>query len=273
MGNFVEMLRYKVYSKGGTLSFERPVMLFVHGLGGGYANWVCQVRNLKKQYDLIVIELPSHGRSPLKLSETEPNIDEVSARIIDVLDHLGVQKVTFVGVSLGSMIVQHLAYTYPERTDKYILIAPIGRLNKVYRFGIRLIKNLLPIAPMGMVITLVCALIMPYKSMSYARNMFMTCARRVERKEFIAWCKVLLSLKEMHSRYADVMKDEPNGLYIAGELDYLFLPMIKGDMKRISNFVTVKKAGHICNIDQYQIVNDLIIAFQDTGSCSLKQTV
>ena len=42
--------------------------------------------------------------------------------------------------------------------------------------------------------------------------------------------------------------------------------MLKSDMKRIKNLAIVKDAGHICSIDQYERVNDLIIEFQEKGT-------
>ena len=62
------------------------------------------------------------------------------------------------------------------------------------------------------------------------------------------------------------MKEEPNGLYIVGEMDHFFRTMLRSDAKRIKHLAIVKNAGHICCIDQYRAVNDLIVRFQQTGS-------
>ena len=198
-------------------------MVLLHGLGGGYANWVYQVRHLREKYDLLLIELPSHGRSKVKMSKMEPNFDTLSALIMEVLDHLGIQKATFVGVSLGTLITKHIAFTHPEKVDKYILIGPIGKFTLLIRFAIRLAMLLLLVAPLKFVITLVCWVIMPFKSLEYGRNLFYACAQRVERKEFLAWCKVILSFRKIQKSYGKVMQEEPNGLYIIGELDYILL--------------------------------------------------
>ena len=262
----MDLLNYKIYSESGKISHQKPVMLFLHGLGGGYANWVFQVRHLKKQYDLLLIELPSHGKSKIKMSDLELNFDAVSAKIMEVLDHLDIQKATFLGVSLGTLIVKHIVLTYPEKVDKYVLVGPIGKFTWLLKSAIRLTMFLLPIAPLNLVLKLVCLVVMPYKSLAYGRNIFLACAQRVERSEFVAWCKVVLSFSKLQDAYIKTMQDEPKGLYIVGELDHFFRTMLRSDTKRIKNLAIVEDAGHICNTDQYENVNKLIIQFQETGA-------
>ena len=262
----VKLLNYKIYSESGTISFQKPIMVFVHGLGGGYSNWVYQVRHLRKRYDLVLIELPSHGRSKYKISDMELNFDTVTGMIMELLDHLGIEKATFLGVSLGTLIVKHIVFTHPERGDKYVLVGPIGKFTLLLRAAIRLAMFLLPILPLNAVLTLVCLVVIPYKSLAHGRNIFLACAQRVERKEFVAWCRVVLSFGKIYREYVKRMKDEPDGLYIVGAMDHFFLTMLRGDRKRIKNLAVVEGAGHICCIDQYAKVNDLIINFQETGT-------
>lgn len=263
---FLELLNYKIYSQDGTISFQRPILVFVHGLGGGYSNWAYQTRHLRHKYDLLLVELPSHGRTSAKISDMEPTFDTVSDLILNTMDHLGVQKATFVGVSLGTLIVKHLVFHHPERVDKYILIGPIGKFTLLLRFAVRLTMFLLPILPLKAVLTLVCLIVMPYKRLAYGRDLFLATAQRVERHEFVAWCKVVLSFSKTQKLYEKKLQSEPDGLYVVGELDHFFRTMLRSDAKRIKNLSVVKDAGHICCIDQYAAVNDLIVRFQETGS-------
>ena len=262
----MELMNYKIYSEDGTISKKKPVIVFVHGLGGGYANWIYQARHLKKKYDLLLVELPSHGKSKMKISDGPLTFDAVTEMILAVLDHLGIEKATFAGVSLGTLIVKHIVFTHPERVDKYILVGPIGKFTLLLKSAIRLAMFLLPIAPLNFVLTLVCLIVMPYKSVAYGRNLFLACAQRVERKEFVAWCRVVLSFAKIQEQYVKTMKDEPDGLYVVGAKDHFFLTMLRSDMKRIKNLAVVEDAGHICNTDQYEKVNSLIIQFQETGT-------
>ena len=260
------MLEYKIFSASKKISHERPVLVLVHGLGGGHFNWLYQVRHLKNKYDIISIELPSHEKSTVKMSELAPNLDAISEKIIEVLDHLKIEKATFTGLSLGTLIIKNLVFRYPDRVDKYILIGAIGKISFLFNLSIHLTLFLLPIVPLKILIWIVCHIFMPFKRLSYGRSLFYQCAQRVEKDEFKVWLKAILSYKDMQREYAQTMGEESNGLYIMGELDYFFLSLITKDRKRIKNFAIVQDAGHLCNIDQHKTANQLIIDFQDTGT-------
>ena len=265
----MELLRYKIYAEDRALSFQKPVMVLLHGLGGGYANWYRQVHVLKAHYDLVLIELPSHGHSPVKMSEMELTFDAVSKKVMEVVDHLEIKKATFVGVSLGTMIVKNIVLKYSDRVDKYILIGPVGAVPWWTKMAINMIRILMPVAPMNMVIKIVATFLMPYKTSKYGRDVFMASAKRVPKEEFIAWCRVLVTFQDVQKVYQKTMQDEPNGLYMVGELDYFFIPLLNKDRKRVKNMVFIKHAGHACMADQADIANRHIIAFQDNGTTTI----
>jgi pimeloyl-ACP methyl ester carboxylesterase len=150
--------------------------------------------------------------------------------------------------------------------DKYFLVGPIGKFTILLKSAIRLAMFLLPIAPLNFVLKLVCLVVMPHKDFAYGRNLFLACAQRVERKEFVVWCRVVLSFAKTQEQFAKKMQGEPDGLYIVGARDHFFLTMLKSEMKRIKNLSIVENAGHICCTDEYEKVNDLMIAFLETGS-------
>ena len=180
---------------------------------------------------------------------------------MEVVDHLGIQKATFAGVSLGTMLVKHIVMNYPDRVEKYILAGPIGDFTFVLRTAIRLVKYLLPIIPLKVTLGIVAAVVMPYKISKQGRDIFLACARRLPKKEFVAWCKLLLKFKNIQNTYQETMGEEPNGLYLVGELDHFFIPMLKKDRRRVKNMIFIKDAGHICIADQAKVVNKHILEF------------
>ena len=259
------MLRYKIFSESKTISHEKPVIVMLHGLGGGYANWYCQIRALKPHYDLLLIELPSHGRSPYKMSEMEISYEHLCGKIMEVVDHFGIQKATFAGASFGTMLTKYIVLNYPERVDKYILAGPIGNFNFVLRSAINITRWLLPIAPLEFVLKLVTVVVMPHKISKYGREVFLATAKRLSNKEFIAYCKLLSRFKNVQKDFVKTTGDEPNGLYLVGELDHFFLLMLKKERKRVQHMVLVPDAGHICATDQPETSNRHILHFLQTG--------
>ena len=257
----MSLLRYRIYSETHTISHKKPVMVMLHGLGGGYANWYGQIHALKVPYDLLLIELPSHGRSPVLMSEMEISYDALVEKILEVVDHLGIKKAHYAGVSLGTMLVKYIVLNHPERVDKYVLAGPIGDFTFVLRTAINFVRHLFPIAPLEFILRLVALVVMPYKISKYGRDVFLACARKLAKKEFIAWCKLLTKFKDIQRTFQQTMGDEPNGLYLVGALDHDFIPMLTRDNNRVKNSFFIPDAGHICIADQANAVNRHIISF------------
>lgn len=109
-------------------------IIFVHGLGGSSSVWWPQAEILCKQFQLVLPELPGSGRTPAvgKLS-----IGSFVDSIIEVLDAQKIERATFVGHSMGTLVLQHLAVDHAERVTRLALIAPVKAAVEAHRAGIR----------------------------------------------------------------------------------------------------------------------------------------
>jgi 3-oxoadipate enol-lactonase len=109
-------------------------VVFVHGLGGSSSVWWPQVELLRKQFRLVLPELPGSGRTPAggKLS-----ISGFVDTIIEVLDAQKIESAAFVGHSMGTLILQHLAVRYPERVKRLALVAPVKAAAEAHRAATR----------------------------------------------------------------------------------------------------------------------------------------
>lgn len=111
-------------SSGRSIWYERsgtgagPVVLFCHGAGSNIASWWQQLPAFGAQHPCIGIELRCFGRS-------EAPVEEFTLRnhvedVIAVLDHAGIDKVAFVGQSLGGMVGLRTALWHPARVSAFI---------------------------------------------------------------------------------------------------------------------------------------------------------
>ena len=262
----MELLHYRIYSEDGTISHRKPVMVFIHGFGGSSAMWVRQIHKLKTKYDLVLLDMPSHGKTKTMLSQMEISYEAVTAMIMDVVDHLKIQKATFVGCSLGTMLVKYIVLTRPERVDKYVLIGPVGKYAAWFRFGMNFALCILPVAPLPPIAKLVARMIVPHKESAYSRNLFLSCAKHIPKKEFICWLKMLKLYPAVNVAYQAVLDQAQNGLYIIGDRDTMFRPTLRHELPRVQHWTVVEQCGHICNLDQPEQINQLIMTFQDTGA-------
>jgi pimeloyl-ACP methyl ester carboxylesterase len=109
------------------LSGGREPVLFIHGAGGGQYTWGYQKAYFERRFRPLIIELPGHGASG---GEGEEEVGRYADHVRSLLEALHLQKVFFVGHSMGGAIVQIMALKYPE-VIKGIVLAGTGARLKV----------------------------------------------------------------------------------------------------------------------------------------------
>ncbi len=92
--------------------------MLLHGIGLTRHMWEA-VAALADRFTLVSYDLPGHG-------ETDPpdhayEIDDLSEQLAAVLTASGIARAHLVGSSLGGMVAQHFAATWPERVDRLVL--------------------------------------------------------------------------------------------------------------------------------------------------------
>jgi pimeloyl-ACP methyl ester carboxylesterase len=97
-------------------------IVFVHGVGLTYEIWQPQL-NFFKDYSNISYDILGHGKSSL----TKPNIsfDDFSDQLIELINHLKIEKIHLVGFSIGSLIARNFAIKYDDRLQSLILLGSI----------------------------------------------------------------------------------------------------------------------------------------------------
>jgi 3-oxoadipate enol-lactonase len=90
-----------------------PIVMLSHSLAATREMWKPQLPALTKEYRVLNYDMRGHGRS----SVTAPpySFATLTADVVALLDHLKIERVAFVGLSIGGMIAQHLAIHHPQR--------------------------------------------------------------------------------------------------------------------------------------------------------------
>jgi len=101
----------------------RAVVL-IHGYTDSARDWVPLVPYLSPRFHLILVDLRGHGAS--SKPECCYTRYDFAYDVKLLLDALGVQRADVVGHSLGSLIAQTFAETWPERTGRVVLISSTG---------------------------------------------------------------------------------------------------------------------------------------------------
>jgi 3-oxoadipate enol-lactonase len=98
---------------------EGAPLLLIHGLGYARWGWEPVLPGLAARFDVVLFDNRGIGAS-----DAPPGpytVAEMAADAVQVLDEVGVERPHVVGTSLGGMVAQELALSYPERVDRLVL--------------------------------------------------------------------------------------------------------------------------------------------------------
>jgi pimeloyl-ACP methyl ester carboxylesterase len=96
------------------------VLLLVHGLSGSSSSWTKVMPKLARKYRVIAPDLLGHGQSDKPHCDYTP---ATFARLLrDLLDALGIDKVTVVGHSLGGGVAMTFAARYRDHCRRLVLV-------------------------------------------------------------------------------------------------------------------------------------------------------
>jgi len=128
---FAELEQGKVhYNEAGE---GHPVIL-IHGSGAGatgWANFSGNIGPLAEKYRVIAVDCIGWGKSD---ANTADKYDHM-AMIVQLMDHLGLEKAALVGNSMGGMVALGVAARYPERVSHLITMGPGAFVNIPSIFG------------------------------------------------------------------------------------------------------------------------------------------
>ncbi len=96
-----------------------PPVLLVHGLGYARWGWEPVLPGLAERFDVISFDNRGIGESDAPPGPY--SVAELAADAVRVLDEAGVERAHVVGTSLGGMVAQELALSYPARVDRLVL--------------------------------------------------------------------------------------------------------------------------------------------------------
>ena len=95
-----------------------PVVL-IHAFSLDRRMWAPQISALQRRFRVIRYDLRGHGNSAAPSEPYAPHDD-----LRSVLDTLGIDRATLVGLSAGSTLAIDFAIAYPDRVRKLVLASP-----------------------------------------------------------------------------------------------------------------------------------------------------
>jgi 3-oxoadipate enol-lactonase len=96
-----------------------PALVLASSLGTTLAMWEPQISQLAEGFRVVRYDRRGHGRSPVTAGAT--TIDALGGDLLELLDELGLERVSFCGISLGGVEGMWLAVNAPERVERLAL--------------------------------------------------------------------------------------------------------------------------------------------------------
>lgn len=105
----------------------RPIVL-IHGVSTTADNWNNVIPLLPRDRPIISYDLRGHGTSGAP-EEGPWTADDFARDHVELLDALGLEQTDLVGCSLGGIISQAIAISYPERVHRLVLVSSVAGRN------------------------------------------------------------------------------------------------------------------------------------------------
>ncbi|HYW13237.1 MAG TPA: alpha/beta hydrolase [Longimicrobium sp.] len=250
------------------ISHDHEWVVFVHGAGGSSSIWYRQVREFRKSFNVLLVDLRGHGDSqPSVLLPYEGDrytFDALGREILEVLDHEEIPSAHFVGISLGCILIRAIGEMAPERVRSMIMGGAIIRLNLRSRVLVALGNAFKRVMPYMWLYRLFAWIIMPRSRHRESRTLFVTQAKRLCQKEFIRWFHLTYGVNPLLVRLFEQKELPIPTLYVMGEEDYMFLPPVSRMVKRHTGFSrleVIPACGHVVNVDRPEHFNSVSMDF------------
>jgi pimeloyl-ACP methyl ester carboxylesterase len=103
---------------------DGPPLLFIHGLGGIWQNWLLNIPAFMGSHRCVAVDLPGFGLS--EKQDGEISIPRFARTVDAVCGELGIEDPVVVGNSMGGFVGAELAVSFPTRVSKLVLVAAAG---------------------------------------------------------------------------------------------------------------------------------------------------
>lgn len=100
-------------------------ILMLHGFSADKDVWARFARHFARTHQVIIPDMAGHGETGFK-PEWDYTIPAQAARLVKLLDQLGIKQAHVIGNSMGGYITAQMALSYPSRVLSAGLVDPAG---------------------------------------------------------------------------------------------------------------------------------------------------
>ena len=100
-----------------------PTVVMLHSAMSSSRRLYAMVPHLARQYRVVRMDLRGHGESSVPRADQQLTLARLTQDVLELLDHLQVNKAHLIGVSGGGYLAQQIAIHHPARAMSILLFA------------------------------------------------------------------------------------------------------------------------------------------------------
>lgn len=246
-------LHYEEYGQG------TPVLL-LHGLGSSGLDWEYQIPALAARHRVITLDIRGHGRSDKPRERY--SIKGFSADVEALIEHLHLEPVHVVGLSMGGMIGFQLAVDHPQWLRSLCIVnsgpqVKVRSANDLWQWFKRWsLARLLSMQALGQALG---KLLFPRPDQADLRHKIAERWARNDKRAYLASFDAIVGwgVQERLSRISCPT------LVISGDCDYTPVAVKEAYVKLIRNarLVVIDNSRHATPLDQPEAFNSTLLEF------------
>jgi pimeloyl-ACP methyl ester carboxylesterase len=257
----------QVERSGGNLYYEvtgsGPAIVLGHSFLCSGKMWGPQIGPLSKRHQVINVDLRGHGRS--SAMDLRFDLYDLVDDVLSVLDHLGVDRAVWAGLSIGGMVALRAALVARERVSGLILLdTHAGAETQLNKLKYRAMS-----AAAGLLGT---GVLVPY----IARMFFNPWTRKYDPRLVEEWkghfsnvplpsiLRTVQALKDRDSILDRLSEITVPALVIVGEQDRLLPPAYSSEIAQSLNnasMTVIPNAGHLPALERPRATTSAMLSF------------
>lgn len=123
------MLNYQIYNQ--SKNQEAPIYLFLGGYTATSEVWYPLAEIIKEKLDCTIILVDNLGGGKSQQPHGEYTTLQMAELVIEVIEHLKIQKLNLIGHSMGGSIAQQITLLIPQIINQLYLLSTSSKYDKV----------------------------------------------------------------------------------------------------------------------------------------------
>lgn len=244
---------------------DGPVLVLGHSFLCSGEMWAPQVAALSSRYRLINIDWPGHGRSGPAIQPF--SLEDLAGHVITLLDHLGIERVVWAGLSIGGMVALRGALARPDRVDGLVLLdTTAGGETFVSKLQFRLMGMIARLFGIRPLLPTILPMMFGATTRKEQTVLVQEWRSRIAATHVPSMLRTLNALMARKSLLPRLSEIKVPSLVMVGEEDAALPPAnseaIAGQLQQ-ATLTVVPESGHLITLEKPDVVNTAMLDFLD----------